>query len=281
MNLFRAAHQHVTGVGSFDGVRVLRALRVAPCSAVGDRFPTKPPSSNSLTDFTKTQQTWQHRLYQPTPIMTTEPWWRIAFRIGSMIILFYYSLDVWSKKFCLIYFVIQLIFLYPPPPICSYKESRAASAIYPQCVCLSINAAVSISNICVGVCTRRRNNCACQTIPRFPAPSALHDMKHLWFLIHSAPCNLLNLCGNGSLSPDIVHLTSLFCSKLSSSCNTGPKIFCLGGSHVQVLKSRSSPWCLESPPAVSLGMFGHCECGQLDMWHGDRSACTADKSGEG
>lgn len=91
-----------------------------------------------------------HLLYQPLPIMTAEPWLRIAFRIRSMIILFYYSLDVWSKKFSLFCDSAD-----PPPlplPICSYKESRAASAIYPQC--LSINAAVSISNICVWVCVQ-------------------------------------------------------------------------------------------------------------------------------
>lgn len=36
MNLFRAAHQHGTGAGSFDGV--LRTLSVASCFAAGDRF---------------------------------------------------------------------------------------------------------------------------------------------------------------------------------------------------------------------------------------------------
>lgn len=168
------------------------------------------PSPNSLTDFTKIQETWQPPTISALPIITVNPWLHIAFTNRSMIIWFYYSLDVWSKNFTLLYFLTLGVLPLPFAPIKRAERHRQ----YIYSVFVYNRSSIHIQSLCVGVCTRRMNKCACQTHPRSPAPSALHDMKHLWFLTHAAPCNLLNLCSNGSLSPDIVHLSARFCSKL-------------------------------------------------------------------
>lgn len=62
--------------------------------------------------------------------------------------------------------------------------------------------------VCGWLCARGRNKYACQTHPRFPASSALHDMKHLCSLTPASPWNLFNLCKDGPLSLDVTHLNT-------------------------------------------------------------------------